>query len=134
MRVLVVFLQLLADILRSRSAGQQAVVQHDRCSHSLVIVIHNREENRGGFQAAHLDHLGNVLVLQSQAVNAGRIEGLFLVLSFVVGDHFFAAAGVTGEREAGERVVSGNDAHADQRRCAGDKAGRVAARVGNAVA
>ena len=52
MRVLVVFLQLLADILRSRSSGQQAVVQHDRCSHSLVIVIHNREENRGGFQAA----------------------------------------------------------------------------------
>ena len=75
-----------------------------------------------------------MLVLQGQAVDAGRVKGLRLVGGLVIRDHFLAAAGIAGQGEAGERVGSRDDAHPDQRSCAGDESCRVAAGIGDPVA
>ena len=125
-RARVVFLKSFADVLRGGSAGQHTVVQHNGGRHSLVVIVDYGQENGRCLEAADFDHFRDVFVLERQAVDAGRVEGLCLVGRLIIRDHLLAAAGITGQGEAGERVENRHNSHSDQRCSAGDAGQRTA--------
>ena len=72
-------------------------MQHNCGRHSLVVVVDYGQENGRGLEAADFDHFRDVFVLERQAVDAGRVEGLSLVGRLVIRDHLLAAAGIAGQ-------------------------------------
>ena len=96
-RALIVLCKSVADLFRGGRAGQQLIVQHDGRRHALVVVVNDGQEDRRRLEAADFGHLGDMLVLQGQPVDAGRIERLRFVGRLIIRDHLLAAAGIPGE-------------------------------------
>lgn len=89
------------------------------------------EKTGGNLQSRHLLHLGQMLVLQAEAVDVGGVQGRSPVRRLVFRNHLPAAAGVAGERVAGHRIVGGQDPHGHQGGGGRQKAGGVTAGVGH---
>jgi hypothetical protein len=90
-------------------------------------------ENGGLGEAGVHAHLGEVLVHEGEGVGAGALKGGGAWRGLVVGDHFFAAAAVAGEGEAGDGVVGGEKAALDKGADGEGEGGGVAAGVGDAL-
>ena len=112
--------------LRRGDAGQQVHPQGDGDLHAGIVVVHDGAEHRRGRQAGHRLHLGQVLVVQGQAVGpGGAVEGGAAAV-LVFGDHFFAAAGIAGQAVAGEGVVRRDQPQLHQGPGQGDEARSMA--------
>ena len=126
----VIFRQRGRDLRRGNT--QRRYIQRDHRLHTRVVVGHNGDEIRCGVQPRDGGHLGQVLVVQRQAVGARGVQRLVGALGLVLGDHLFAAAAVAGQARHVQVCGLRDDPQLHQRRDGRDKAGGVAARHGDA--
>ena len=126
----VIFRQRGRDLRRGNTQRRQ--IQRDHRLHARVVVGHNGDEIRCGVQPRDGGHLGQVLVVQRQAVGARGVQRLVGALGLVLGDHLFAAAAVAGQARHVQVRGLRDDPQLHQRRDGRDKAGGVAARHGDA--
>ena len=127
--VTVVVCELRTDFLRARLARQKPVLEHDGRRHALIIIVHDRHEDRRIREPRHRLHFRKVLVLQVEAIDAWCVQQLRPCLRLVLRDHFLAAPGVAGQAVAAHRVVLRNHAHRHQRCRCRNEAGRMTAWV-----
>ena len=124
-------LVVICNALRHCFGGgaRQLEVQRHQHLHSGVIIAHDRHKGGRAGQAADLLHLGQVLVTKAQAVALGCIQLAVsrAVRALILGDHFFAAAGVTGDSRAAERVIRRGKAQLHQGPGNADEAAGIAA-------
>ena len=111
----VVFSQLIADLLSCRLARKEAVVKHDGCRHALVIIVHDRHEDRRVRKSRYLLHLRDMLMAESEPIDARSGEFLLAAFRLILSDHLLAAARISGEGIAGDRVIRRKNTHADKR-------------------
>ena len=86
--------------------AQSGQIQRDHRLHTGVVIGHHRHESRRGSQAGDGGHLGQVLVVQCQAVGAGRVKRGIGAFGLILGDHLFAAARVAGQAGAVQQPSS----------------------------
>ena len=70
--------------------------------HSGVIRSDDRRKDRGKIKAAYGSHFRQVLMGLPQTVLPGSVKENRTVFRFISCNHFFSAAGITGERKAGK--------------------------------
>ena len=88
----VVACQRVRHLLRGQAQRRQ--VKRDHCFHPRVVIRQNGNKQRRLVQPGDGCHLRQVLVMQRQPVGAGGIQRRVGARGFVLGNHFFAAAGV----------------------------------------
>ena len=74
MLVTVVVRELCADFLRTRLPRQEPVLQHDGRRHTLIIIVHDRHEDRRIRESRHGLHLRKMLMMQVEAIDARRVQ------------------------------------------------------------
>ena len=114
---------------RLGAGASQLEVQRNEDLHPAVIIAHHRHKGRGVGEAADLLHLGQMLMGEAQAVALGRIQLAVsrTVGALVLGDHLLAAAGVSRNAGAAERIVRRGQPQLHQRPRDADKAAGIAA-------
>ena len=115
------------DVGGAGSPGHLVEEQRDRHKHAPREGADGRHEDRAPLQPGIGDDLGDVFVGEAQGVELETWRGA----RFVVRDHGFAAAAVAGDRVDGDRHGRRDDLGVDERTQQGDRARRVAARVGD---
>ena len=130
--ILVVGGEVGVEFFRARFGLQQLGGEEEFDGEAAVDGADDRREERGVGEAGDLLHFGEVLVVEAEGVVARGFEFVRGVGVFVLGDHFFAAAGVAGEGEAGEEGIGGEDAGRDEGVDGKEEGGGVAAGVGDA--
>ena len=104
-------------------------MQQHRGTHALVYIPKNREKSGGMLQSGQLLHLRQVLVGETQGVRGRAVQPGVPVRVLILGNHLLPAAGVAGQRPAGQGVVRRDYAVLDQRSHTGQKPGGVATGV-----
>ena len=112
--------------------AQSGQIQRDHRLHTGVVVGHHRHKSGRRGQAGNCCHLRQVLVVQRQPVGTGRVQRGVGALGFILGNHLFAAAGVTRQAGAVQQRRFGHKAQFHQRGHRSNKAGGVAAGHGYA--
>ena len=119
----------VAQVLGGHASGQQVQVQRQLNQHALAEVAHRRDKQRTALQPGVFHDLGNVLVLQAQAIEFKR-RGFAFFMGF---DQAASAPRITTDGGQGERKVARQQAGVHQRANQRNGAGGVTARVADAA-
>ena len=114
----------------ARLARQRVEMQRHRHQHALPVVADRRHEDRPPREFRVELRLRQMLVLEAEAVELEGRRGAV----FETRDHRLAAAGIAAHRVDGDGIVGRQQAGIDQRPQQRDRAGRIAAGIGDLLA
>ncbi len=121
------------DLLDSRRHGQGFELERDLDDHALGKTADSRGEERAVRQQAVRLHLGHMLVVQAQRVDAIGVVGVVdRRRVFKLGDHGLPAARIAGDGVDSDRPGLRDQPVLHQGTDQGDETGGIAAGIGHA--